>query len=240
MIFSSVLPMLISINALLPLNNTDTVLSESQFKEMFPDAKMRTVIKRYIHPDELTISKIKSLDGEFYASGEGISNLEGIEYLENIDKFVFWNNNIKEVPKEIDNLNKLESINLANNYITDREIVNKLKSKNVDVNSDLNFIEAEKYQYNLYSKKDSIDLKVGEKFDLKNILYKKIDDYGKPWEVTEDLSKNLNFVVDSDNDNLKVDKDTITALKAGSSKLKISLNKGNNSTQLIINININK
>ncbi len=37
----------------------------------------------------MTISNIKALDGEFYATGESISNLKGISYLENVDNFIF-------------------------------------------------------------------------------------------------------------------------------------------------------
>lgn len=86
---ANLIPFIISAAALSPINSNDKVLSENQLKDIFPDANLRAVVKRYINPDEMTISNIKALDGEFYATGESISNLKGISYLENVDNFIF-------------------------------------------------------------------------------------------------------------------------------------------------------
>ena len=238
MILNTFLPLFISVTALSPLNSSDNVLTESQLKEIFPDANLRTVIKRYIHPDELTISRIKSLDGEFYASGEKITNLEGISYLENIDEFIFWNNNIKELPNEITDLKDLDSINLANNYITANKVINELKSNGVDVNSDLNFINDVENQYKLDTKHPSIEIKVGERFDLRNVLSKNIDNYYKHWEVTDELPKDLNLVTNVNNDVLKIDNMIITGNKVGKSQIKVEINKGQKSEDVIVNVNV--
>ncbi|WP_027702032.1 hypothetical protein [Metaclostridioides mangenotii] len=234
MILNAFLPLLISVSALSPVNSTDKALTESQLKDIFPDANLRTVIKRYIHPDELTISKIKSLDGEFYASGEKITNLEGISYLENIDDFVFWNNNIKELPKEITELKDIDSLNLANNYITEPNVINELKEKGVKVNSDLNFINLEENQYKLDTKHNSINIAVDEKFDLRNVLSKNIDDYYKHWETTDELPKDLNLIVTADNDVVSIDNMMITGKKIGKSKIKVEINKDENSSQIVV------
>ncbi|WP_455542534.1 hypothetical protein [Intestinibacter sp.] len=201
------------------------ILSEKELQTLFPDANFRDVITRNFKNQEITLNKIASLSGEIYASGENIENLAGISYLQNINSFVFWNNNIKELPKEILNLKNIKSINLANNYITDSNIVNKLIQNNVYVNCDLNFIKQYKNQYMLSSVYDSLTLNKGDTLSLHKLLYKKIGNYYKYWETTENISTNLKFIVSiEDNKILNLENDsTIKAQSPGTCILKISI-----------------
>lgn len=200
-------------------------LSEDELKTLFPDANFRNVITRNFKHQEITLDKIADLSGEFYATGENISSLKGISYLKGIEDFVFWNNNIKVVPKEILKLNNIKSINLANNYITDDEVIDALKAKNIDVNYDLNFIKNKQNQYKLSSYYRDVTLDKGEQISINKLLYKNIKSYDKYWEVSDEISKNIKYMVSIDNTkviNLE-DKFHIRAVSPGTSIIKISL-----------------
>ncbi|EMJ6202212.1 hypothetical protein KLL85_02085 [Clostridioides difficile] len=239
---ANLIPFIISAAALSPINSNDKVLRENQLKDIFPDANLRAVVKRYINPDEMTISNIKALDGEFYATGESISNLKGISYLENVDNFIFWNNNIKEVPKEALSLKDMDSINLANNYLIDDDVVNSLSHNGVDVNCDLNFIDTKDNQYKLDSKYHNVDIAKGESIDLRKIITKKIDSYYKYWEVTDNLPKDLNFIVSvSDKSVLSCEDMIIKGNKTGQAVVKVILsdkNDLNTSQEVLITVNV--
>ncbi|MCC0718996.1 hypothetical protein KGF37_10150 [Clostridioides sp. ZZV14-6105] len=239
---ANLIPFLISATALNPINSNDKILSENQLKDIFPDANLRAVVKRYVNPDEMTISNIKALDGEFYATGENISNLKGISYLENIDNFIFWNNNIKELPREILGLKDMDSINLANNYLINDNTVNSLSNNGVDVNCDLNFIDTKDNQYKLDSKYDNVDIAKGESIDLRKIVTKKIDSYYKYWEVTNSLPKDLNFVVSVSDKSILSCKDMIVkGNNKGQAVVKVILNDKddlNTSQEVLITVNV--
>ncbi|MCI9976749.1 hypothetical protein JY742_11505 [Clostridioides difficile] len=239
---ANVIPFLISAAALSPINSNDNVLSDNQLKNIFPDANLRAVVKRYINPDEMTISNIKALDGEFYATGENISNLKGISYLENVDNFIFWNNNIKEVPREALGLKDMDSINLANNYLVDDGVVNSLSDNGVDVNCDLNFIDTKDNQYKLDSKYHNVDIAKGESIDLRKIITKKIDSYYKYWEVTDSLPKDLDFTVSvSDKNIISYEGMTVKGNKTGQAVVKVVLsdkNDLNTSQEVLITFNV--
>lgn len=239
---ANVIPFLISAAALSPINSNDNVLSDNQLKNIFPDANLRAVVKRYINPDEMTISNIKALDGEFYATGENISNLKGISYLENVDNFIFWNNNIKEVPREALSLKDMDSINLANNYLVDDGVVNSLYDNGVDVNCDLNFIDTKDNQYKLDSKYHNVDIAKGESIDLRKIITKKIDSYYKYWEVTDSLPKDLDFTVSvSDKNIISYEGMTVKGNKTGQAVVKVVLsdkNDLNTSQEVLITFNV--
>ncbi|MBU5336166.1 hypothetical protein [Intestinibacter bartlettii] len=200
-------------------------LSESELKNLFPDANFRNVITRNFKHQEITLNKIASLSGELNANNENIEDLTGISYLENINSFIFWNNNIKQLPKEILNLKNLKSINLANNYITDSTIINELIKNGVDVNSDLNFIKQGKNQYMLSSKYNKLTLKKGETLSLNKLLYKNINEYEKYWEVTEDISSNIDYMISiQDSKILSLEKNsTLKAESPGTCIVKIAL-----------------
>lgn len=200
-------------------------LSEKELQTLFPDANFRNVITRNFKHQEITLNKIASLSGELNANNESIEDLTGISYLENIDTFIFWNNNIKQVPEEILKLKKLKSINLANNYITDSNIINELITNNVNVNSDLNFIKQGQNQYMLCSKYNKLTLKQGESIPINKILYKYIDSYEKYWEVTEEISTNVGFMVSiEDNKVLNLEKGSILKAESpGTCTIKISI-----------------
>ena len=222
-----------------PLINTDKIsytelkknipsnkpLSENELKYLFPDANFRNVITRNFKNQEITLDKIAALSGEFYATGENIETLEGISYLKGIEDFVFWNNNIKAVPAEILRLKNIKSINLANNYITDDSIVNKLISKKVDVNCDLNFIKNKSNQYKLSSYYKNLTLNTGEELSINKLLYKDIKSYDNYWEPTKEISKNIKYMVSID-DNKIITLEENFKLKAtskGNCRVKISL-----------------
>lgn len=223
--------------------NDDIVLNQQEYERLFPDANFRKVINSYFKNEEITINKLKSLDGEFYASGENIQNLTGISYLENIDSFIFWNNNIRELPDDILHLNDLDSINIANNYITEADIINKLKYNKVKVNYDLNFINNKKNQYVLSSKVKTINLKKNETIDLRNYICKNIDNYDKYWEVNNHLSSNISYTIKSSNNKVAdIQHDYyIKGLKKGGCRIIISINgdKLNHNSSTTININVN-
>lgn len=222
-----------------PLINTDKIsytelkknipsnkpLSENELKYLFPDANFRNVITRNFKNQEITLDKIAALSGEFYATGENIETLEGISYLKGIEDFVFWNNNIKAVPAEILRLKNIKSINLANNYITDDSIVNKLISKKVDVNCDLNFIKNKSNQYKLSSYYKNLTLNKGEELSLNNLLYKDIKSYDNYWEPTKEISKNIKYMVSiDDNKIISLEEGfNLKAVSKGSCRVKISL-----------------
>ena len=222
-----------------PLINTDKIsytelkknipsnkpLSENELKYLFPDANFRNVITRNFKNQEITLDKIAALSGEFYATGENIETLEGISYLKGIEDFVFWNNNIKTIPAEILRLKNIKSINLANNYITDNSIINKLIDKKVDVNCDLNFIKNKSNQYKLSSYYKNLTLNTGEELSINKLLYKDIKSYDNYWEPTKEISKNIKYMVSID-DNKIITLEENFKLKAtskGNCRVKISL-----------------
>ena len=203
----------------------DKPLSESDLKAIFPDANFRDVITRNFKNQEITLDKIADLSGEFYATGENIESLEGISYLKGIEDFIFWNNNIKAIPAEILRLKNIKSINLANNYITDNSIINKLIDKKVDVNCDLNFIKNKSNQYKLSSYYKNLTLNRGEELSINKLLYKDIKSYDNYWEPTKEISKNIKYMVSID-DNKIITLEENFKLKAtskGNCRVKISL-----------------
>ena len=206
---------------------TDKVLSDEDLKLLFPDANFRDVITRNFKHQEITLDKIAALSGEFYATGEGIESLEGISYLKNIQNFVFVNNDIKELPSEILNLKNIKNINLLNNYITDNSVLNKLIKKGIKVNYNLNFIKNKDNQYKFYSVYKNLDLKKGEKVSLDKLLCKEIKnkDYEKYWEVTDEMSTNIKYVVSIyDNKVLNLEEgNKIKAISPGECKVKVSI-----------------
>lgn len=211
------------------INTENNILNDNELKKYFPDPNLRTVIKRYIKPDEMTLSNIKALDGEFYATGEKISNLKGIGLLENIDTFVFWNNNIKELPGEITNLKDMDSINIANNYIKDNEVVDTLISQNVDVNYDLNFIDGKENQYSLDTKYKTINISKDEEFDLRKIVFKNIDSYYKYWEIDKVIPMDLEYRVSTNDKNIvSIENTKIIGKNTGEAVITVSL--GDNSS----------
>ena len=92
--------------------NKNKALSDKELQKLFPDANFRNTITRNFKHQEITLNKIASLSGELNANNENIEDLTGISYLENIDSFIFWNNNIKQVPEEILKLKKIKMSNL--------------------------------------------------------------------------------------------------------------------------------
>lgn len=187
---------------LVPLKNENLPLSEKELTDIFPDSNFRNVIHDYFLNEDITITKLKSLNGEFYASGENIKDLRGISTLENINTFILWNNNIDKIPKEVLNLDKVKYINIENNYLVENNVINSLKNKNVKVDCDLNFIHSERSQYELCSNKTRVDLKKNEKLNLRSLLYKSIDKYVDYWEPTNNLSKHCKLYVQTNNPTL--------------------------------------
>lgn len=218
----------------------DEVLAEAQLEDIFPDYNFRNIVKEKVKPNKVTLNNIKALDGEFYATSEKIEDLRGISMLENIDDFIFWNNNIKKLPKEITKLNDLDYINLANNYISTDETLNLLSKKGVKVNSDLNFINNKNNQYKLESKYKEINISKNEKVDLRKIIEKSINDYYKYWEVSNQLPKDLKIYVEIEDESILSESDmVITAQKKGTTDLKIYItNKeiGSQKTSILVNV----
>ena len=166
--------MLILSTGIISVKNDNIPLSQEELEYIFPDKNFRAVVKDYFPHEEITRAKLNNLDGEFYASNENIKDLTGISNLKSIDKFVFWNNKISSLPSEIETLNEVKTMNLANNYITDVNTIHNLVGKGVDINYDLNFINDEKYQYKLSSKVTSITLNKGQTINLRKFIYKYI------------------------------------------------------------------
>ncbi|MGM9531116.1 hypothetical protein [Intestinibacter sp.] len=219
----------------------DKPLSESDLKAIFPDANFRDVITRNFKNQEITLDKIANLSGEFYATGENIESIEGISYLKGIEDFVFWNNNIKAIPAEILRLKNIKSINLANNYITDNSIINKLIDKKVDVNCDLNFIKNKSNQYKLSSYYKNLTLNRGEELSINKLLYKDIKSYNNYWEPTKEISKNIKYMVSIDDSKIITLEENfkLKAASKGNCRVKISLDDNfyQNST-VTINIKV--
>lgn len=184
---------------LVPLKNENIPLTKQELSDIFPDSNFRNVIYEYFPNEHVTLSKLKTLDGEFYATNENIEDLTGISTLENIDTFIFWNNNIKTFPKEILNLDNVKYINMENNYLTENDMINLLEDKKIKVDHDLNFIQSEKSQYELCSSKTKIHLDKNEKLDLRSLLYKSIDNYANYWEPSKELSKNCKLYIQTNN-----------------------------------------
>ena len=189
--------LLILSTGLMSTKNDNIPLSQEDLKYIFPDDNFRRVVTSYFPNEDITMSKLNDLDGEFYASGENIKDLKGISTLKNIDTFIFWNNNINYIPTEIKSLNKVKYINLANNYLTENDVLEALESRGVKVNDDLNFIEDENYQYELRTKTTNLYLSKNEKADLRSLLYKTIDNYSKEWEVTNKINSNTTLYIES-------------------------------------------
>lgn len=227
--FCSLILMLILSTGLISIKNDNIPLSQEELKYIFPDDNLRAVVKDYFPHEDITISKLNNLEGEFYASNEDIKDLTGISTLKSIDKFVFWNNEISSLPPEITTLNKIKYINLANNYLTEINTINTLIDKGVKIDYDLNFISDERYQYELSSKKRHIILDKNEKVNLRSLLKKTIDTYPKYWEVTNVLPSDIDLYIESNNPaNMSVDniKGTCTAgNRKGVYYIVISLNK---------------
>lgn len=184
---------------LVPLKNENIPLTNQELSEIFPDSNFRNVIYDYFPNEDITLSKLKSLDGEFYASNENIQDLRGISTLENIDSFIFWNNNIKTIPKEILNSNNIKYINMENNYLTENNVIELLEDKKVKVDHDLNFIQSEESQYKLCSNKSKINLNKNEKINIRSLLYKSIANYANYWEPSEEISKNCKIYIQTNN-----------------------------------------
>ena len=212
---------------LTPQKNEDISLSKEDLIEIFPDNNFRNVIYTYFPNEEITLSKLKSLDGEFYASGEGIKDLKGISMLENIDSFIFWDNNIKILPKEILKLHNIKYINLKNNYLTEDNTVNSLEEKRVEVDKNLNFIQSEDSQYQLCSTKEKVYLNEDEKLNLRGVLYKYIDNYENYWEPSKDLSKSCYLYIQTSNPSVtKINNNRyISFSKKGTYYISVSLDK---------------
>lgn len=225
---------------LVPLKNEDIPLTNEELTSIFPDKNLRYVIYDYFPNEDITLSKLKSLKGEFYASDESIEDLTGISTLENIDTFIFWNNNIKKLPKEILNLNNINYINIENNYLTENNIINLLEKKSVKVDHDLNFIQSENSQYKLCSNKTEINLDKNEKIDLRSLLYKSIKNYDNYWEPSKDLSKSCKLYIQTNNPSLThISNDSnISFSKEGTYYIIVSLsnNKYTSSTVIIKSI----
>ena len=111
--------MLILSTGLITTKNDNIPLSKEELKYIFPDDNFRKVVCDHFPNEDITLSKLANLDGEFYASNENIKDLTGISKLTNIDSFIFWNNNIQSLPSEIKDLKDMDYINLANNYLTE-------------------------------------------------------------------------------------------------------------------------
>lgn len=184
---------------LVPLKNENIPLTKQELANIFPDSNFRDVIYDYFSNEYITLSKLKSLDGEFYATNENIEDLSGISKLENINTFIFWNNNIKTLPNEILNLDNMEYINIENNYLTENNVIDLLEKKNVKIDYDLNFIPSEKSQYKLCTSKTELYLNKNQKINLRNLLYKSIDNYANYWEPSKKLSKDCKLHIQSSN-----------------------------------------
>ena len=214
---------------LVPLKNENIPLTKQELSDLFPDSDFRDVIYDYFPNEEITLLKLKSLDGEFYASNEGIEDLTGISTLENIDTFVFWNNHIKTLPNEILNLENVKHINLENNYLTENKVIDLLEKKNVDVDHDLNFIQSEKSQYELCSNKTKITLEKNEKINIRRLLYKSINNYPNYWEPSKDIPKDCKLYIQTNN----------PALTSISNDSKISFTK-DGIYYVVVSLNTNK
>lgn len=234
--FCSLFILLTLSTGLVPIKNENIPLTKQELADIFPDSHFRDVIYYYFDNEDITISKLKSLDGEFYASGENIEDLTGISTLQNIDTFIFWNNNINTLPKEILNLNDVKYINLENNYLTENSVIKSLENKKVDVDYNLNFIPSEKYQYELCRTKTNLSLNKNEKVDLRSLLYKSIDNYTKYWEPSKNIHKDHKLHIETNNSNLAyIDNNNISFSKEGVYYIVISLseNKYPSSTVII-------
>lgn len=212
---------------LVPLNNENTPLTKKELNDIFPDNNFRNVVYDYFPNEDITLSKLKSLDGEFYASNEGIKDLSGISTLENIDTFVFWNNSIETLPKEILNLKNIKYINIENNYLTENNIINSLEKRRVEIDHDLNFIQSEKSQYELCTDKTVVHINKNQTIDLRSLLYKSIDNYTNYWEPSKDMQKNYKLYIETDNPSVTsiTNNSNISFSKEGIYKVIVSLSQ---------------
>ena len=231
--------LLILSTGLISIKKDNMPLSQEELEYIFPDDNFRRVVTNYFPNENITLSKLKNLKGEFYASNEQIKDLKGISTLENIDSFVFWNNNIDSIPPEIKKLNKIKYINIANNYLTDDSIIKTLINKGVEVSYDLNFINDEKYQYELRTKTTNLYLDENEEVDLRSLLYKTIDNYDKYWEVSNVISSDCNLYIESSNPSALSTNSKKGTCRAGNKKglyyivISLSKNKFNTSSAII-------
>ncbi len=79
--FCSLILMLILSTGLISIKNDNIPLSQEELKYIFPDDNLRSVVKDYFSHEDITISKLNNLEGEFYASNEDIKDLTGISTL---------------------------------------------------------------------------------------------------------------------------------------------------------------
>ncbi|WP_455538742.1 hypothetical protein [Terrisporobacter sp.] len=234
--FIALFTMLVLSTGLITTKQDNIPLTREELKYIFPDDNFRRVVYSYFPNEDITLSKLKNLDGEFYASNENIKNIEGISKLEGIDSFILWNNNIQYLPSEIKRLRDMDYINLANNYLTDNHTISSLTNRGVKVNSDLNFIKDKKYQYELKSKTTNLYLKKGEKYNLKKLLYKSIEYYPKFWEKSTKVPSVCDLIIETNNPTaLSFNKGICTAgNKSGKYYIKISLNKDKHPSSTVI------
>lgn len=229
--------MLILSTGLITTKNDNIPLSKEELKYIFPDDNLRKVVCDHFPNEDITLSKLANLDGEFYASNENIKDLTGISKLTNIDSFIFWNNNIQSLPSEIKDLKDMDYINLANNYLTENNNIYPLIGRGVKVNYDLNFINNEKYQYELCSKTTNLYLDKNETYNLKEILYKSIENYPKYWEKSTKVPYACNLTMET-NDPTALSISDEGVCKAGNKPGKyyivISLNKNKYPTSTVI------
>lgn len=199
-------------------------LSKDELKRMFPDANFRNVVTNHLKNNKITLENIQNLNGEFYAVNEDIEDITGIKYLKNIEKFIFSNNYIKTIPEEILNLENIKSINLSNNYLTENAILNELSSKNIKVDSSLNFIKNQSNQYKLNSHYEHIVLEKGEKVLIYKLLYKELYNCSYYSDSVNRMPVSLKYQVYADSNIIEVKNDFyLKALKPGYCNIKISL-----------------
>lgn len=216
--------------------NENIPLTEQELSDIFPDSNFRNVIDNYFTNEYITLSKIKSLDGEFYASNENIEDLSGISTLENIDTFILWNNNIETLPKEVLNLKNTTYINIENNYITDNTLINSLKESNVKVDHDLNFIPQEESQYKLCTNNAKIYVIKNEKINIRSLLYKSINNYTNYWEPSKELSKSCKLYIDTSSPSTtSIYNDSYVSFsKEGTYYITVSLDKNQHAPSTVI------
>ena len=131
----------------------------------------------------------------------------------------------------------MDYINLANNYLTENNNIYPLIGRGVKVNYDLNFINNEKYQYELCSKTTNLYLDKNETYNLKEILYKSIENYPKYWEKSTKVPYACNLTMET-NDPTALSISDEGVCKAGNKPGKyyivISLNKNKYPTSTVI------
>jgi hypothetical protein len=207
-------------------------------EEVIPDKNLRKVIKNHITNEYITLNVLENINGELYASYENISSIEGIEILKNIESIILWKNNLTNIPKSILNLKKLKYIDLKNNYIISNDIIYKLESNKVNVEKDLNFIEGKPNQYTIKSKENVIVVNKGDNIDLIKYIYKDIQKYSKPWEVTNEININK-FEANAENINIvNVNDMTIEGISKGNTKIHIKIKEINSPVLITLTVKV--